>query len=162
MKNVAKYSGFIAIVFAAVAIVMMFVCKAVKYDAVLGSDQFVKGTTVLFGKKEETWFGTAEIKLAPAALIGLILLAAAIVLLILNVALTGSKKKKSFSLFELLAAVALIVGGVLVICTKNSFLDANDIASNAKKYYDLTVAYAIAGVLAIVGGVCALAPAVVK
>ena len=153
MKKYLKYAGICALILAAISFILVIACDAIDFE--YGGD--AKGTDVIFAKGD-----CDGLDKALAGLFGFIFLLVAMVILAVGFILPLVGKgldAKIAGILNIVAAVLLIVGGILIICTKNSWLDANDVPSSMKKYYDLTAEYAIAGILSIVAGVVALAPA---
>lgn len=154
MKKYLKYAGICALILAVIAFILVIACNAIDMDGPGGK---LKGTDVIFAKGDCDGADKAL-----AGLFGFIFLLVAMVILAVGFILPLVGKgldAKIAGILNIVAAVLLILGGILIICTKNSFLDANDVPSAIKKYYDLTAEYAIAGILSIVAGVVALAPA---
>ena len=161
MKKYFKYAGICALVLSVVAFIMVIACKGMKYEISGGGvtlTEKYKGMDIIFAKGDFKNFDKAM-----AGVFGFILLLVAIVLTAVGVILPlvgKSLDAKIAGIINIVAAVLFILAGILIICVKNSWLDANDAPSNAKKYYDLTVEYAIAGILSILAGVVTLAPAI--
>ncbi|MCR5349512.1 MAG: hypothetical protein K6E20_00820 [Acholeplasmatales bacterium] len=159
MKNFLKYSGIIACVLALVAFIMVCACDAMKTETtVLGKTYTTKtsGMDAIFAKGDCDGADKAL-----AGLFGFIFLLVAMVATIVGVVLPLIGKNmdaKIAGIINIAAAVLFILGGILILCTKNSWCDANDL-EELKDDIDLTVEYAIAGVLAILAGCCCLAPA---
>lgn len=163
MKKFLKYSGIIAAILAIVAFILMLACPAVRS----GDDIVAKGTTVLFGKKEtSTVLGvtfTGETKLAWSALVGWIFVIVALIILLLGIILPLVKVtalEKFAGVLNLVAVVLLIVAGVFAFISLSVFCTANGLDSVPEKW-SLGAGWVIAGILAIVGGVVAILPAVV-
>ena len=163
MKNLLKYAGICAAVLALIAFILVIACNAMKADFGFGTDK-VKGMDAIFAKGD-----CKHMDKALAGVFGFIFLIVAIIILVLGFVLPLVGKNmdaKIAGVLNIVAAVLLILAGILIICTKNSWIDANygdDLTKSQikelKKNIDLTAEYAIAGVLAIIAGLVALAPA---
>lgn len=152
MKTVLKFSGVIACIFALIAFIMILACDGIQYK--LGSVyMYASGTTVLFGSDSS--------KLVPAALVAFILLIVALIIVIAGIVLPlakVTKLDKISGILNLVAVVALILAGILIFCTKNSFVDAN--GGSTWGSLNLTVGYVFAGIFALIAGIFAVLPAV--
>lgn len=156
MKKYLKYAGICAAVLALVAFILVVACNAIK-----GGGYKAKGMDIIFAKGDYKYADKAL-----SGLFGFIFLIVAIIILVVGFVLPLVGKgldPKVAGILNIVAAVLLILAGILIICTKNSFIDENfndkDVAKELKKQVDLTAEYAIAGVLSIVAGLVALAPA---
>ena len=153
MKTVLKFSGVIACIFALIAFIMVLACDAVRWEVTLlgvTTVSYLKGTTAMFGGD--------HVNLAPAALVAFILLIVALVIILAGIILPLAKVTaldKVSGILNLIAVIALIFAGVLILCTKNSYCDANKLSNTNS---DLTVGYAFAGIFAIVAGIFAVLP----
>ena len=160
MKKYLKYSGIVACLFALVAFILLMATTGVFYK--YGNTQYnFAGTTVLFGAKEETWLGESVTKLAWTGLVGWILVIVAMLILIAGVVLPLLKIKtlEPFAgVLNLVAVGALIAAGILVFCSRAAFCGANEWSTDNAS---LGAGWVIAGILAILGGVCAILPAAV-
>ena len=156
MKNFLKYNGICAAILGVISFILLLCTKAIKSDTVL---EDIKGEDALFGYK----YGLVEYDGSKAGLFGFIILLIAIIVLIVGIILPAINKhfKNVSVLLNLIAACALILAGILIFCTKNSWYDVNkDLLLSAKSAFDLSVTYAISGGLSIAAGAIALLPAV--
>ena len=156
MKNYLKYTGVCAAILAIVSFILILCTAAIKSDTLLGD---IDGEDALFGFKVLT----VEYKGASAGIFGFILLLASIILLVVGAILPALNKHFNgiAGILNLIAAIALIVAGIFILCTKNSWYDVNkDNLASAKSAFDLSVTYAISGVIAIVAGCIAALPAI--
>ena len=167
MKKVLKFAGAFAFVLALVAFILLMATKGIKYEydgGIIGKlVGDVEGSVVLFGKTEKTVLGDVVTKAAPTALVAWILIIVATVALLAGVVLPLLKAKdaqKIAGLMNVCAALLLVVGGVLLFFTVNSFTSVNDLSSYAK-YHHLTAGWIVSAILALLGGVVALLPACV-
>ena len=161
MKKVLKFAGLCAAVLALIAFILVLATTGVFYK--YGNTRYdYEGTVVLFGATKETWLGTTKINPAATGLIGWILIIVAIVVLVLNFVLPLLKVTalaKFAGILNLAAVCLLIVAGVLLFVSVPAFTSANDWdAENA----NLGAGWVVAGILAILGGLVALAPAAVE
>lgn len=160
MKKYLKFSGIVAAVFALVAFILLMATTGVFYK--YGNSQYnYAGTTVLFGAEEQTWLGTVKVKPAATGLIGWILIIVALVIILLGIILPLLKVKaleKFAGVLNLVAVAALVTAGILLFFSKGAFCSANE--WNADDAH-LGAGWVIAGILAIVGGACAILPAAV-
>lgn len=162
MKKALKYSGFVAALLAIVAFVLFMATPGV----MSGNDVVAKGTTLLFGKKEAVTIigiklGDSEVKLAWSALLAWIFVTVALLILILGIVLPLLKVKaldKFAGLLNLCAVVLLVVAGVFAFISLPIFCSANGLDSVPEKW-TLGAGWVIGGILAILGGVCAILPA---
>ena len=160
MKKYLKFSGIVAAVFALVAFILLMATTGVFYK--YGNSQYnYEGTVVLFGATRETWLGTTKIAPAATGLIGWILIIVALVIILLGIILPLLKVKaleKFAGVLNLVAVCALITAGILLFFSKGAFCSANE--WNADDAH-LGAGWVIAGILAIIGGACAILPAAV-
>lgn len=160
MKKYLKFSGIVAAVLAVVAFILLMATTGVYYQ--YGNTQYnYEGTVVLFGATKETWLGTSKIAPAATGLIGWILVIVALVIILLGIILPllkVNKLDKFAGVLNLAAVVALVVAGVLIFVSKPVFCSANN--WNAEDAH-LGAGWIVAGILAILAGVCAILPAAV-
>lgn len=162
MKKFLKFAGIISAVLAITAFIFMMAGNALVYKASESTTYTVSGIRALFGGQEQGLLGTIEIKPAPTALIGWILVLVAILILVVGIVLPLLKVHaldKVAGILNLVAVCALVVGGILLFFTKPAFGGAND--TSAFDDYKLSFAFVFAGILAISGGVIAILPAAV-
>ena len=152
-KETGKYIGFLALLWAVAAIVMIFL-PAIVYKASENADAVTyTGIQVTFGFKEtqasvgnlkyETeWFKFSFMNFLPY------------ILLIVGVALTLFKSK----LFTLITAACFIAGGILLFfCVDFSIVGTEQITDLPllnKDYMSLGVGVIIGAILAILAGIC--------
>lgn len=160
MKKVLKFAGAISAVLAIVAFILMLAGNAIVYETSSATYKIV-GTRAIFGGEVETILGTAKYVPAATALIAWILVLVAIIILIAGVVLPLLKVtalEKFAGILNLVAVCALVVGGILLFFTKTVYASANDLNLDDWK---LSAAFVIAGILAILAGLVAIAPAAV-
>ena len=160
MKKVLKFAGLISAVLALAAFIFLLAGNAIVYETSSATYKVV-GTRALFGGEVETLLGTVTYKPAATALIAWILILVAMLILVLGVVLPLLKVKaleKIGGILNLAAVCALVIGGVLLFFTKGVYASANDINLDDWK---LAFAFVFAGILSIVAGLIALAPAAV-
>lgn len=168
MKKFLKFSGILAFVFGLVAFILLIATVGVtfKYEgALVNASGEAAGTTVLFGKTETVLGAKLVTKGAPLALIAWILIIVALLVLcvgIIGMLLKVKALEKHGGLLSICAALLLVVAGVLVFFTVLSFTGANKVDSDLVKYYHLGAGYVVAAILAILGGVAAVLPALAK
>ena len=161
MKKVLKFAGLISAVLALAAFIFLLAGNAIVYETSSATYK-VTGTRALFGGEVQTLLGTVEYKPAATALIAWILILVAMLVLIVNVVLPLLKVTalaKFAGLLNLVAACALIVGGILLFFTKTVYASTNDLNLDDWK---LAFAFVFAGILSILAGLVALAPAAVE
>lgn len=160
MKKYLKFSGVVACLFALVAFILLMATTGVYFK--YGSTQYnFAGTTVLFGATEKTWLGDVVTKAAWTGLVGWILIIVAMVILLLGIILPLLKVKaieKFAGVLNLVAVFALVAGGVLLFFSKGAFCAANEWSADDAH---LGAGWIIAGILSILGGVCAIVPTAV-
>ena len=167
MKKFLKFSGIVALVFALVAFILLMASHSVVYAD--NTANWYSGISAVFGGGTAqvnimgwTKSGSVDAKLAWPALIGWILIVVAMVILLLGIVLPLLKVKaleKFAGVLNLVAVCALVAAGILVFFTEPAFGAANDWSSDAIKQWTLGAGYVVAGILAILGGVCAILPA---
>ena len=158
-KEIGKYIGFLALLWAVAAIVMIFL-PAIVYKASENADAVTyTGIQVTFGFKEtqasvgnlkyETeWFKFSFMNFLPY------------ILLIVGVALTLLKMLGIFKskLFTLITAACFIAGGILLFfCVDFSIVGTEqitDLPLLSKDYMSLGVGVIIGAILAILAGIC--------
>ena len=161
MKKYLKYSGIVACLFALVAFILFMATTGVFYK--YGNTQYnYPGTTVLFGATGQTWLGTeTHINLAWTGLVGWILIIVAMLILAAGIVLPLLKVKaldKYAGILNLVAVCALVAAGILLFCSRAAFCGANNWDTDGA---NLGAGWVIAGILSILGGVCAVLPAAV-
>ena len=157
MKTFFKFSGIIAFIIALVGFIIMLTTPGITYETealgiTLSSD--ISSTQAIFGKD--------SVDGALTGLFAFLLVIVALIILCLGVLLPILKVKaldKVSGVLNLVAVVCLVVAGILCFTVKSSYFSANDIEDVAK-YYDLGIAFILGGILYIVAGVIAMAPAV--
>lgn len=158
MKKYLKYSGIIAALFAVVAFILMMATPGMKY--VSGNSVYnYPGTLVIFGGTQEGLLLNIEYKLAATALIAWILILAAVVILLLGVILPLLKVnalQKFAGVLNLVAVIALVVGGILLFFSKAAFISVNEMSTDNAH---LGGGWVAAGILAIFAGCFAILPA---
>ena len=163
MKKYFKYAGIVSVVLAVVAFILVVACNGAKFEAGGYTDK-TKGMDMIFAKGD-----CKGADKSVAGLFGFIFLLVAMIAAIVGVLLPLVGKEmnpKIASIINIVAAVLFILGGILIICTAHSFIDANDdgmtkaMIKEAKKHTDCTVEYALAGILSMLAGVVTLVPAV--
>ncbi len=156
MKKFLQFSGIIAAVLAIVAFILLMATNGAVYKA--GNSQYnYPGTLVLFGGKMDY----VNYKLAATGLIGWILILVAIVILLAGFILPLLKVnalEKFAGILNLVAVIALVVGGILLFFSAAAFHGANDSVTSEKTA--LGVGWVFAAILAIVAGAIAILPAV--
>ena len=165
MKKFLQFSGLIAAVFAIVSIILLMACPSITYT-IAGNAYSYSG---IFGGKITASLGgltgeIGEIKATATAVIAFILLIAGIVILLLGAILPLLKVtalNKFSGLLNLIAIVCLIAAGVLVFFEVPAFCAAQstDKVNWDPSNYHLGAGWTVSGILSIVGGVLALAPA---
>ena len=157
MKTFLKFAGCIALILTAVAFILLFATNAfVGEGKWSGADYAIKGTAALFGND--------DVKSCWAGILAFILLVVAIIALICAIVLPLAKVKsadKFAGFLNVCAAISLILAGIFVFCTKDAFFKANDGNGviQALVTYKISAGWIIAGILSIVSGCIALAPA---
>ena len=168
MKKFLQFSGLIAAVFAIVSIILLMACPSITYT-IAGNAYSYSGIFGIFGGKITASLGSltgeiGEIKATATAVIAFILLIAGIVILLLGAILPLLKVtalNKFSGLLNLIAIVCLIVAGVLVFFEVPAFCAAQstDKVTWDPSNYHLGAGWTVSGILSIVAGVLALAPA---
>lgn len=169
MKKFLKFSGFVAAVLGIVAFILVMAAPALIVKNSLGTASF-DGIVAIFGKKEGLTAADAlyltnsdgVIVLAPLALIGWILLLSALLIVLIGIILPLLKVHaldKIAGVLNLIAVGAFIVAGIFFFTVVGNLFAANgrDIANGAA----IGAGWVIAGILAILAGVCAILPAAV-
>ena len=159
MKKFLKFSGLIALLLGVVAFILMMATNAVVVKS--GNVQVVyAGTTAIFGKTESTLLGDVVTKPSVLALIGWILALVALLIVIAGVVLPLLKVKaldKVAGLLNLIAVCALVLAGVFCFLVVPTFYAANE--TNVPDNAAIGAGWVIAGILYILAGLCAIAPA---
>ena len=167
MKKALKFAGLFAFVLALVGFILLMASHSIAHDyEVLGSKvhDWYSGTAAIFGKGNAVLLGTSgefEGSLAWSALLSWIFSLVAMLILCMGVVLPLLKVKaleKIAGLLNLIAVGLLVVGGVFAFLTKGAFAAANeyDLAD-----WTLGAGWVIAGILFILAGLVAIAPAAV-
>ena len=162
MKKVLKFAGLAACVLALVAFILLMATKSLVLKD--NSGTWYSGISAVFGGGKGAvlgYEGDSNAKLAWTALlawifelVGMIILALGVILPLLKV-----KALDKFAGVLNLAAVALLVtAGVLTFFTVPAFAGANDLKA---ENWNLGAGFIVAGILAILGGLVAIAPAAV-
>ena len=167
MKTFLKFSGAIAFVLGLVAFILLMATVGVYSKVGSGSVVVITehaGTTVLFGKNEALGLGVEKVThCAPLALIAWILVILALIILCLGVIFPLLKIKaldKFAGLLNLIAVICLVGAGILLFFAALNFAGANKVDSDNLKYFHLGGGWIVAAILAILGGVIAILPAV--
>ena len=165
MKKLLQFAGLISLALGVVAFILFMATPAIVLSS--GNTQYIyKGTVALFGSKEAVSviginLGTIETKPSILALIGWILLIIGIIIVCLGVVLPLLKVKaldKYAGILNLVAVCALVAAGILLFCSRAAFCSANNWDTDGA---NLGAGWVIAGILSILGGVCAVLPAAV-
>ncbi len=178
MKKFLQFSGLIAAVIAVVGFVLMMTCPSVNNPVSVGGKLIgtvvIPGTSGIFGGDWPSsgsslvdavlkYFG-AKINPTPSALIAFILLIVGAAILILGALLPILKIKalnKFAGLLNIIALVALVVGGILIFVQVPCFCAAQTAEGSevSTDGWNLGAGWIIAGICAIVAGVLAIFPA---
>ena len=175
MKKALKFSGLVALILGAVALVLMMATHALvaSSSGTVSTDAWYSGIAVIFGNgpaKATAGIGGVisiggegkfEGTLAWNALLGWIFTIVAIVIVLLGVVLPLLKVKalEKFSGILNLVAIALFaVGGVLLFFTVPAFGAANE--WNSTDGWGLGAGWVIAAILNLVAAACAALPVV--
>lgn len=150
-----------------ITFIMMFSANLLTSTTVLGKTQTdsILWNNVLFGETNEILGQTFTINPAVLPFVGyLLVIISAVVILIGLLFLTNKAKIHTF--INGLMGLILIMGGVFILMTKSVFSSANP---DLMKFYDLTTTQLsmsapiiIGGILAILGGLIALATCFLK
>lgn len=166
MKKFLQFSGLIALVVAIVGFILMMATHAFVYAngsvhgwysgvaAIFGNGQYLAGVGGI--SAVDTFSGN----LAWSALLAWIFVLVAMLILCLGVILPLLKVKaleKWAGLLNLIAVGLLIVGGVFVFVSLPAFAGANEWSNT--DYWSLGAGWVIGGILYIVAGALAIAPA---
>lgn len=158
MKTFLKFSGAIAAVLAIVAFILTLATNAVVYSYGNTSVSYA-GTWVTFGHTESTLLGDVTYKLSWSALLAFIFAIVAIVILCAGVILPLLKVTaldKFAGILNLVAVILLVIAGVFVFIAFPTWVSANEGTTDNGA---LGAGWVIAGILYIVGGCIAIAPA---
>ena len=179
MKRALKFAGLCAAVLALVAFIILLTAHGINYafpeSFLLSGAGWYSGQAVLFGKGAAYasatiagigggTTGTFEGKGAVIALVAWILIIVAVVALLAGVILPMLKVKgaeKVAGVLNLLAALLLVVAGVMLFFTVKSFTGANEVNKDAVKYYHLGGGWVVAAIFSIAAGVFSMVPACV-
>ncbi len=167
MKKVLKFAGLISAVLAAVAFLLIMVTPVATYkDGNLSS--YYEGVNAIFatGKANLTSGGVSltsdfDGKLAWSALLAWIFVLIALIILVLGIVLPLLKVtalEKFAGILNLVAVCLLIVAAIFVFVSKATFWAANEFNN---KDFTLGAGWIIGGILLILGGLAAIAPAAV-
>ena len=165
MKKFLQFSGLIALVVAIIGFILMMSTHSLEY--VNGNAHgWYDGTSAIFGsgKYLAGWGGLSVVdafngNLAWNALLAWIFALVAMLILCLGVVLPLLKVKaleKWAGLLNLIAVGLLIVGGIFMFFTVPSFASANEFNTD---HYSLGAGWVIGGILFIIAGALAIAPA---
>lgn len=155
MKKLLKYSGFISLVLVVVAFILMMATDSV----IVGSGNYqihYSGVNAIFGDKDSILPNPSVL-----ALIGWILLLVGLIIVCLGVVLPLLKinaLEKFAGILNLVAVVCFILAGVFMFIVVPTFYSANGF--NPSNSAAIGAGWVIGGILAIVGGVFAILPAV--
>ena len=167
MKKVLKFAGLISAVLAAVAFLLIMVTPVAQYnkDGVTG---FYQGMNAIFGTGKAnvasggiSLTGDFDGKLAWTGLLAWIFVLVALIILVLGVVLPLLKVtalEKFAGVLNLVAVCLLIVAAVFVFISRAVFWSVNEYSA---KDWALGAGWIIAGILLILGGLVAIAPAAV-
>ena len=168
MKKALKFAGLAALVLALVGFILMMATHVIAFKAD-NSAGWYAGTAAIFGsgKASATVLGVTVVddwsgNLAWSALLAWIFGLVAMIILCMGVVLPLLKVKaldKFAGLLNLIAVGLLVVGGVFVFLSKGALAAANDWDLGSD--WHLGVGWIFAGILFILGGLVALAPAAV-
>lgn len=162
MKKVLKYAGICAFVFALVAFILMLATDAMSanVDYIVGSTTLtISGIKGIFGG--EILNGAGKYEATWSAVIAFVLLIVAMIILLAGFILPLLKihaLDKVAGILNLVAVVALIVAAIFIFIEIPCFAGANEI--NNMDGWALGGGWVVAGILAIVGGVIAILPAI--
>ena len=164
MKKILPYTGVIAALLAIVPFILIMTTPITIYQTtVFGATVTYEfqGIIALFGGVQKGILGTdVEFVLSPDALVSWILLMVGIVLLLAAFFLPLAKVQavqRFAGLMNLVAALVLVVGGVMLFLAKNDFLSVNELGTDG---YQATAGWIISGILALAAGVCATVPSI--
>lgn len=167
MKKVLKYAGICAFVFALVAFILMLATSALVYPIEKTDDLTVSGTLGIFGgviaSADFGVFGKAEATYDAtwSAVIAFILIIVAMIILLAGFILPLLKihaLDKVAGILNLVAVVALIVAAIFIFIEVPCFAGVN--LNGKTDGWTLGGGWVVAGILAIVGGVIAILPAI--
>ncbi len=162
MKKVLKFAGLAACVLALVAFILLMATKSLILKD--NSGTWYSGISAVFGGGRGAvlgYEGDAKATLAWTALLAWIFVLVSMIILALGVILPLLKVKaldKFAGVLNLAAVALLVTAGVLTFFTVPAFAGANDIKA---ENWNLGAGYIVAGILAILGGLIAIAPAAV-
>lgn len=155
MKTFLKFSGIISFVLAVVAFILFLATPGLAYKN--GNLSYsIQGTVAIFGgtvnyvKYAATWAGLLVFILT---IVALIILCAGIVLPLLKV----KALDKFAGILNLVAVVCLVLAGIFAFCIVAAFKGANSVVLD----YGIGAGWVIAGIISIVAGCIACAPAIV-
>lgn len=160
MKKVLQFSGFISLLLAVVAFILMMATNAVIVKS--GNFQVIyEGTVAIFGKTEHTALGDLVTHPAPLALIAWILILVGLIIVLAGVVLPLLKVKaleKFAGVLNLCALVCFVLAGIFMFIVVPNFYAANntDMPEQAK----IGAGWVIGGILSIAAGAFAICPAV--
>lgn len=156
MKKLLKYSGFISLVLVVVAFILMMATDSV----IVGSGNFqihYSGVNAIFGNKDSYLAPNPSV----LALLAWIFILAGLVIVLLGIILPLLKintLQKFAGVLNLVAVLLFVVAGVFMFIVVPTFASANSWGSTNDVY--IGAGWVIGGILAIVGGVFAILPAV--
>ena len=158
MKKHLQFAGIISLALAVIAFVLMMVTNAMTVSGLLG-DYVVGGTSAIFGH-QSTGLLDPDLKLAPLALIGWILVLVGLIVVLLGVVLPLLKinaLEKFSGILDIVALVCFVLGGIFMFVVIPSFASAN--GWNTTDGVTIGAGWVIGGILFIVAGAFAILPA---
>ncbi len=160
MKKALKYSGIVALLLAVVAFILMLVTPAIIEQITDSTQHNISGAWAIFGGTEKGLLVDTQWKPSVLALIGWILGLVGMLILCLGVILPLLKVKaleKFAGLLNLIAVGCLIVAGIFCFIVVPTFYAANEL--DVPNYAAIGAGWVIAGIVYILAGACAIAPA---
>ena len=156
MKGLQKILQFGGFLLGAVAFILMLACNSMTFT--------VGNTTISYSGKLGIFGGESlfiEYKATWTAIIAFILFIVALLAIICALVLPlVNKKSKGSKMLAFIAAIAIIVAGVLLFFEVGAFTSANDISST--KGYALGIGWIFSAILGIVSGCLMLCSNLVK
>ena len=171
MKKVLKFAGIISAALALVGFILLMVTPVATFTIQIGSSKAVTyygGMNAIFGAGNVTSVSGSDTSthafdgtLAWSGLLAWIFALLALIILVLGVVLPLLKVtalEKFAGILNLVAVCLLIVAGIFAFVSKATFITAND---GKPADFAIGAGWVIAGILFILGGAMAIAPAAV-
>lgn len=156
MKTYSKYFNFVSTLLLIASIILMVASKG--FIVKEHTDYYIRGSQIVFGGQALAGISGPEgVKASPIALLGFILILAALIAIYIAGTLKMLRENKAgkvYSLILLAAAFVAIIGGIMLFSCKTNYFTTNGSSAEDAKQYKMSAGWIISGIAAILGGVC--------